>query len=174
MILDHVKACARGCGLYIQEIQTRTVWFWRDGEGVAKRQHTKFTDTVLEKGDQSEFPLRVTASLSEPLRGHGGAGPGEHQPVGPVRVPLGAAEARLVRRGVHHAQVRAGSRTAQLPLGFPEGRRSDHGHRRGAGEENTCCIDCAVVRRRTAEYSLFGVICARVIYIKCCLMMFYE
>lgn len=36
MILDSVKACARGCGPYIQEVQTRTVWFWRDGEGVAK------------------------------------------------------------------------------------------------------------------------------------------
>lgn len=100
------------------------------------------------KRDQSEFPLRVAASLSEPVRGHGGAGPGEHQPVGPVRVPLGAAEARLVRRGVHHAQVCAGSRTAQLPLGFPEGRRSDHGHQCGAGEENTCCIDCPVVPAR--------------------------
>lgn len=143
MTLDPVKACARGSGLYIQEVQTRTVWFWRDGEGVAKRQHTN-SQTVLGKRDQSEFPLRVAASL----RGHGGTGPGEHQPVGPVGVPLGAAEARLVRRGVHHAQVRAGSRTAQLPLGFPEGRRSDHGHQCGAGEENTCCIDCTVVHPR--------------------------
>lgn len=86
------------------------------------------TDRASET-DQSNFS-------SSSLWGHGGTGPGEHQPAGQVRVPLGPSEAGLVRSRVYHAEVSAGGRTAQLPLGFPEGRRSDHGPQRGAGEES--------------------------------------
>lgn len=65
---------------------------------------------------------------------HGGTGPGEHQPAGPLRVPLRSSSARFVRSCVHHAEVCTGSRTSQLPLGLWEGRGGDHGHQRGAGE----------------------------------------
>lgn len=71
----------------------------------------------------------------EPRPSHGGTGPGEHQPAGPVRVPLRPSQAGLVRSRVHHAEVGAGGRTAQLPLGLPEGRRSEDGAQCGAGEE---------------------------------------
>lgn len=65
---------------------------------------------------------------------HGGTGPGEHQPSGPLRVSRRPPSARLVRRGVHHAEVGAGSRAAQLPLGLSEGGGSDHSHHCGDGE----------------------------------------
>lgn len=67
-------------------------------------------------------------------RCHGGAGPGEHQPAGPVYVPLRPPRTRLVRGRVHLAEVGSGSRTAQLPLGLPEGGRGEGGRQRGAGE----------------------------------------
>lgn len=68
------------------------------------------------------------------LLGHGGTRPGEHQPAGPLRISCGPPTPRLIRCRVHYAEVCARSRTAQLPLGFPEGWRSNHRHHRGAGE----------------------------------------
>lgn len=84
-------------------------------------------DSGVEK-DQSHLSVAT-------CRSHGGTGPGEHQPAGPVRVPLRPTQAGLVRSRVHHAEVSAGGRTAQLPLGLPEGRRSDDGPQCGDGEE---------------------------------------
>lgn len=68
------------------------------------------------------------------LLGHGGTSPGEHQPTGPLSVSCGPAAARFRRCRLHHAEVCARSRAAQLSLGFPEGWRSEHRHHCGAGE----------------------------------------
>lgn len=74
------------------------------------------------------------------LLGDGGTRPGEHQPAGPLRLSCRPAAARLIRCRVHYAEVCARSRAAQLPLGFPEGWRSDHCHHRGAGEPSPALL----------------------------------
>lgn len=151
---------ARACGLYMQKVRTHTVWSWTDCDGAAKQLYRP-TDSVLER-DQSNFSY-VSRPFGSQLWGHGGTGPGEHQPAGQVRVPFGPSEAGLVRSGVHHAEVSAGGRTAQLPLGFPEGRRSDNGPQCGAGEENTYWI-----------WSRFGFPCACVTSRNLCQMLLND
>lgn len=95
---------------------------------------------------------------------HGGTGPGEHQHAGPVCVSCRSATARLVWCRVHHAEVCTGSRTPQFPLGFPEGRGSEHRHLCGAGKN----------RLKHTWYFVLLVHCLEKSIVRCIYKVMYE
>lgn len=80
----------------------------------------------------------VTQPYIQPhlVQDHGGTGPGEHQPAGPVCVPRWPSTARVFWSHLYFIEVRPRSRIVELSMGFPEGWRSEHCHHSGDGESS--------------------------------------